>query len=384
LSFVEQAPGDPNALNLGMVGAVVANVSGLMTGGLYLFLKSSALSTIGPGDKVGEYQKRRAKYKVRRESYDSEDDDQALRSIRKQAGLRRRDSEASLDRYEKDQDRGGRRPVSSYYDDDRDPLRSNAAFSLEPMPRAPKPARVSTVSSAFNHMRMRSYALFPGGAPSVKSSVTLLPSTTYSANSNEVVPNTLRPPPSMRSLANGRHRRDSSLVSTATVQIGLRFSSVDDIPPVVQNRAVVNDAKVHTLDCPLLREKETDSPRPTALISPSSAPAEKETLVAKAAQRDPAKAAKMKTLPPVPKPGAPIVVDLEDIDASSDDSETEHEDEPPCLTLKPQVYAPPSPTKNKLPSPKGVGFTMVSKSNSTGSNSSKAKPAAGATKGDWI
>lgn len=362
----------------------MANVSGLMTGGLYLFLKSSTLSTIGPGDKVGEYQKRRAKYKVRRESYDSDEDDQALRSVRKQAGLRRRSSEASLDRYEKDEERGGRRPVSSFYDDGRDPLRSNAAFPLEPMPQPPKAARVSTVSSAFNHMRMRSYALFPGGAPSVKSSVTLLPSTTYSSNSNEVLSNNLRPPPSMRSLANGRHRRDSSLVSTATVQIGLRFSSMDDIPPVAQSKVVVNDAKVHTLDCPLLQKKDTDSPRPTALISPGSAPDQKDTLVTKAVPRDPVKAAKMKTLPPVPKPGAPIVVDLDDIDASSDDSDTELDDEPPVLTLKPQVYAPPSPTKNKLPSPKGVGFTMVSKSNSTGSNSSKAKPATGATKGDWI
>lgn len=362
----------------------MANVSGLMTGGLYLFLKSSTLSTIGPGDKVGEYQKRRAKYKVRRESYDSDEDDQALRSVRKQAGLRRRSSEASLDRYEKDEERGGRRPVSSFYDDGRDPLRSNAAFPLEPMPQPPKAARVSTVSSAFNHMRMRSYALFPGGAPSVKSSLTLLPSTTYSSNSNEVLSNNLRPPPSMRSLANGRHRRDSSLVSTATVQIGLRFSSMDDIPPVAQSKVVVNDAKVHTLDCPLLQKKDTDSPRPTALISPGSAPDQKDTLVTKAVPRDPVKAAKMKTLPPVPKTGAPIVVDLDDIDASSDDSDTELDDEPPVLTLKPQVYAPPSPTKNKLPSPKGVGFTMVSKSNSTGSNSSKAKPATEATKGDWI
>ena len=114
-----------------------------------------------------------------------------------------------MDRYEKEQERGGRRPVSSFYDDGRDPLRSNAAFPLEPMPQPPKAARVSTVSSAFNHMRMRSYALFPGGAPSVKSSVSLLPSTTYSANSNEMPSTTLRPPPSMRSLANGRHRRDS-------------------------------------------------------------------------------------------------------------------------------------------------------------------------------
>ena len=156
---------------------------------------------------------------------------------------------------------------------------------------------------------------------------------------------------------------------------------MDDIPPVAQSRVVVNDSKVHTLDCPLLREKDTDSPRPTALISPGSAPAEQDTLVVK---RDPVKAAKMKTLPPVPKPGAPVVVDINDIDASSDESDTEIEDEPPFLTLKPQVYAPPSPTKNKLPSPKGVGFTMVSKSNSTGSTSSKAKPATGTTKGDWI
>lgn len=366
-----------------MVASVVANVSGLMTGGLYLFLKSSTLSTIGPSDKAGEYQRRRARYKNKRASDASDCDDHILRSVRKQGGLRRMDSDSSLISYEKEEETGGRRPVSSFYGDEtQDPLRSNAAYPVQTMPKPPRAARLSTMSSAIKHMRKRSYALFPGSAPSAKSSVTLLPSTTYSPNPNEAFSNTLKPPPSMRTLASGRHRRDSSLVSTATVQIGLRFSSMDDIPPVVQSKVVVNDTKVHTLDCPKLRDKENDSPRPVALLSPAPVLPAGGTVVDDGMKKDPVKEAKMKTLPPVPKGGVPIVVDIDDIDASSDD---DSDDEPQGETLKPQVYAPQSPSKTKLPSPKGVGFTMVSnKKDSTGSGSGSSKPAAGTTKADWI
>jgi len=377
-----------------MVASVVANVSGLMTGGLYLFLKSNTLSTIGPRDKVGEYERRKLKYKIRRAD-DSDIDTHSYRM--KNVGLRRMDSDASLISNEKDEEfkdlQGGRRTSSIYDDQIPNPLRSHSVYPMNGMPRAPEPAKFSSMSSAFNHMRKRSYSLFPGSAAGTKTSFTLLPATTYSPNSKEAAADALKPPPSMRALTSRRHRRDSSLVSSATVQIGLRFSSVDDMPPVAQTSVAKNDTKVYHLDCPKLRDKEKDSPlsgRPAALNTPISSPTDDGTLVDDSLLRDPVKDAKMKTLPPVPNPkGAPVVIEDES-DCSDDDEEDEEDEEDHIqVTLSPNVYNPQSPTKAKLPSPRGVGFTMLTNSATAAAkpasgSASPQKPAAATTKSDWI
>lgn len=402
----EQGNDQGNALMLAMVAAVVANVSGLMTGGLYLFLKSNTLSTIGPRDKAGEYERRKAKYKIRR-AEDDDFDSHMLDHVRGQMGLRRMDSDASYMSTEKEaeawEDR--RRPASSVYEEPvPNPLRSHSVYPLSGMPRAPEPAKFS-MSSAFGHMRKKSYSLFPGSdrsirtksyapsaksyAPSTNSSVTLLPATTYAPLGGQSSVANLKPPPSMKALTSGRHRRDSSLVSTATVQIGLRFSNVDDMPAVVKDNNV-DDTKVHHLNCPKLRAQAQGegSPggRPTALISPirASSPAQDDTIEDAAPKRNP----KMKTLPPVPKQGdVPAAAESD----GESDYESVYEEEKGEITLRPKVYNPQSPTKARLPSPKGVGFTMVSPvaaSKPSGSRSPPPTKAAGTppttTKSDWI
>lgn len=377
----------PNALNLAMVASVVANVSGLMTGGLYLFLKSNTLSTIGPRDKVGEYEKRRLKYKIRR-AEDDDFDGHMLDHVRGPKGLRRMNSDASLDSNEKEAEAWDERV---YNEPVPNPLRSHSVYPMNGMPRAPEPAKFS-MSSAFGHMRKKSYSLFPGSdraksyAPSTKSSVTLLPATTYSPTSNAAAIANLKPPPSMKALVGGRHRRDSSLVSTATVQIGLRFSNVNDMPPVVKN-IEVPDTKVYHLDCPKLREKAEGSPRsgrPTALVSPvmdsSMERKEDDTLVEDVS---PKRSPRMKTLPPVPAPGTTTQVDSDD----ESDYESDYGDEKGEITLKPKIYNPQSPTKTKLASPRGVGFTMLTNnatSKPSGSTTPPPKAANGTTKSDWI
>jgi len=192
----------------------------------------------------------------------------------------------------------------------------------------------------------------------------------------------------MKALVSGRHRRDSSLVSTATVQIGLRFSNVNDMPPVVKS-VDVSDTKVYHLDCPKLREKAAEgsprSGRPTALISPiqnsSAQGREDDTLVDDAA---PKRSPRMKTLPAVPAPGAaPAQVDSDD----ESDYESDYGDEKGEITLRPKVYNPQSPTKTKLTSPKGVGFTMLTSSATpkpNGSTTPPPKPAGASAKSDWI
>jgi len=154
----------PNALNLAMIASVVANVSGLMTGGLYLFLKSNTLSTIGPRDKAGEYEKRRQRYKIRR-AEDDDFDGHMLDHVRGPKGLRRMNSDASLISDEKETDvwDDRRRPASSIYNEPvPNPLRSHSVYPMNGMPRAPEPAKFS-MSSAFGHMWKKSYSLFPAG-----------------------------------------------------------------------------------------------------------------------------------------------------------------------------------------------------------------------------
>ncbi len=105
--------------------------------------------------------------------------------------------------------------------------------------------------------------------------------------------------------------------------------------------------------------------RPRPLVKADAAESKEMPIVDESPKRDPVKDARMKTLPPVPAAKAPVIVE------DSSDSESEYE-EPPLLTLSPTVYNPKSPTKARLPSPKGVGFTMIAKSNSTGSTNPRS------------
>lgn len=386
VAFMDRRGQRSNALMLGMVASVVANVSGLMTGGLYLFLKSSTLSTIGPRDKVGEYENRTARYKVTRdESADRDDGADFNNMMRPMAGsgsLRRVDSDASLISMEKEEEaldgksirsasttHGRRSPAS---------LRSNTPSSAGTavMPKAPEPARIPPAPSAGAHMRKRSYSLFPSSAAAPKSSLTLLPATTYSPA------DALKPPPSMGNLANMRHRRDSSLVSSATVQIGLRLSSVDDMPPVIKNKVASGDNEVHNLECPnVLKETVMAGRKRAALDGSATTPPPSSDVDDESLKRDPVKDARMKTLPPVPG-----------LDARPPSEMPEQE-----TTLSPSVYSPDSPGKVKLPSPKGVGFTTPSPKSANGSSprsppfappprrtTGEPTPRPTDAKGDWI
>ncbi|VBB76323.1 Putative protein of unknown function [Podospora comata] len=357
LTFLNRRGQNNNSLNLSMVAAVVANISGLMNGGLYLFLKSNTISTIGPRDKIGEYENRRARYKIeRRYTMDDADSefgfDEDFKKYKTAADLRRMDSEETLTAYEKEEMVDAKsmrsvRPPSTIYGR-RGPasirsFRSNRLMSAASnvfMPKAPERARVS--NAAGGHMRKRSnYSLFPNKNSGAKSSLTFLPATTYSPNNNDH----LKPPPSMGNLAAFRHRRDSSLISSATVQIGLRFSSVDDIPPVAQTVVTVQDPHVYNLECPnVVKELQAKGinvqlKRPVGLDSGASTPtgSTKEGSPTSPG-RSPVKDAKMKTLPPVPRP----IIDTQSVTPAPPSQE---------ITLSPSVYSPQSPSKAKLVPP---------------------------------
>ncbi len=234
-------------------------------------------------------------------------------------------------------------------------------------------------------MRKRSYSLFPNNAPGTTTTFSILPATTYSPNAaaksdaplSQADLDALKPPPSMGNLMN-RHRRDSSLVSSATVQIGLRLSNVNDImiPPMTINarppQTVGSAESVYSLDCPEEKLGLAASKRPGALLAGGEASAQAREIIEDATpKRNPVKDLRMKTLPPVPTASV-IIAGAGSSDSGSeyeDQEEEEEEEEAEAIpmTLSPAVYNPQSPTKARLPSPRGVGFTMIAKANSTGS-----------------
>lgn len=372
-------------LTLSMIATVVANVSGLMTGGLHLFFRSNIISTIGPRDKFAEYERQQLKYKIRKpDPNDYEYSGHVLQPISTPQTLRRMDSEESLMRYGKEEEASVESPpgrTAAMLVEATNPLRSNAVFLPAASVRAPERAQLPLASSGAMHSRKpsSSYSLFPNKNLGNTSSVALLPSTTYSpiegSNPFDDFNEPLQPPPSIK--PNGRHRRDSSMMSSATVQIGLRFSNVDDMPPMASTM-ISNAERVHNLDCP----KEI-RPSPLAAFtvaddaSPTAEPSSPVTRTG--SRRDPVKDARMKTLPPVPRA------------ISFADRQSRLEEEP--LTLSPAVYRPDSPTRTRVPSPKGVGFNVPKRSNTTPVQPLASSPRpprnrgnsdAAEGRGDWI
>lgn len=429
-----------------MVASVVAGVSGLMTGGLHLFLRSTTISTIGPRGKAGEYERHRMKDRIRRYG-GSEPDFQGhmMGPVGSGTDLRRMLSDASLisgtvhDRKEDEAGVLANRGLSPSYDISSgrpNPLRSNAYYPVNMTSdsatavsiQAPEPAQMSSASvfssSAMSTTSTRKISF----SPTTTKSLVLLPATTYMPGSAKMISasnngrydmSSLKPPPSMNNLTAGRHRRDSSMASSATVQIGLRLSNVEDFAPMDSQ---ILDKKVYTLymsgaddsgaaaSAPVV-PKEAEQQRMSAaflaqqqqpLQSPSQlAPARRpsplsnlgrltindnreESIVVEDASpiRDPVKDARMKTLPPVPRPQDNIITSTFPpsirgealLQSSQPVSQKGYNPDDDIFasgpTLSPSVYSPQqSPTKalmtTKLPSPRGVGFAPVSRSNSS-------------------
>jgi len=113
------------------------------------------------------------------------------------------------------------------------------------------------------------------------------------------------------------------MISSATVQIGLRLSHMDEEPcpllTAAQKAAAAKSQAKITYKLPVLQVQTTNLPSP---LSQSGS--------ARLSPQD--RAARMKTLPPVPK----LNVDQ----AADDVFDARKEDEP---RLSPTVYMPPSP-----------------------------------------
>ena len=354
------------ALDLSVIAAVVASLSGLMTGGLHLFLRSSTISTIGPRNKSEETGRTSFKNKIRMGPQTSVNDDDS-NGTSGSRGLERGSNFSSA--YVK---RTGEESAIEYPGLNSSPPGATASNPLvysqvATLGKAPDPVQVVQ-----GHRRKGSnHFSFPSRPQDA--SIDLLPSTTYDPKFNTSnaglleVPaddwSFLKPPP-LAMLGTNRHSRESSWMSGATVQIGLRISNVNDMQEI--NTNLLNDAgKVHDIECPLkTKSSKEENTRPMPLVygksnlrsrhktakqqkyidSDSGTLCETESEVPfDPAGRGPVKDAKTKMLPPVPMP--------EIADAIYKPQEEQ-------VTLCPAIHPTRSPSsKTKLPSPQGVGFT---------------------------
>lgn len=400
LSLTVQMPGGGSGgdsdmtLTLSMISTVVANISGLLTGGLHLFLRSNTIATIAPRDKQAEYERQKLKYKIGGPTPSEENfSNQINRPIDGPRILKRSPSEESFVLQDKALEEAAIEspPQTAYgpYFNQPNPLRSHAVHP-EPDPRAPEAAQLPSAQAPAGHARKpsASYSLFPNKptANTNTESVALLLPTTYSpneptnagANTNPFSPavegfdddDLLKPPPTIGGF--GRRRRDSSMVSMATVQIGLRFSNVNDMPSMDKTES----DRVNTLECPV-------PTRPSPLSKFAVRPEELSPARPSVFDNSPA------TLG-----GAAVELPQVPCNASLKDEVVEEAASADLFTLKPAVYSPNSPTKVKVPSPRGVGFNVPKRSNTNpmhhspsptpSSRSRGNSDAAAESKSDWI
>ncbi|CAI4210247.1 unnamed protein product [Parascedosporium putredinis] len=318
------------ALQLSMVSSVVANVSGLMTGGLHLFLRSTTMSTIGPREKDGKYEEdRRKSFKRGIRVWTSREDPAPGPSVNAPTGLRRMNTNDSFASSNDDRD--------SYYGDEKKEPWEERINPFDPMPHTPK----------------NSYSLFPNNNANLKAP-TLLPATTYDPNIKETMVSidTLKPPAPIHGF---RHRRDSSLASHATVQIGLRLSNMEDMPP---------------LNSKYFQDSKSQRPSPLSNVAMSfQHPNDRD-------DRDDDSVTMYV--------GDGSIADNDDRKTLSSTPEPEKRTD---CTLSPAVYKPPeSPKKAKVTSPRGVGFTLPQQRGqlSPQSPSSGSRDQTPAKKSDWI
>ncbi|KAG8421758.1 hypothetical protein J3458_003605 [Metarhizium acridum] len=309
---------------LSMATVVVSNLTGLMTGGMYILLRSSKIGKLGPKGYF-EFDRKRS---IRHPKSSPPHSFIFTRQMKQPVPLSTqlppaRRQESSL--YTTQDVELGLGPVHALTSDEPPkPDGMAEAFAVGVATTTPGP-----VSSQEAHPRKNStYNIFPRDTVSDKPMYTL-PATAYMTSSKEdkdqaVNPfdDELLPPPTIR-LSGSRHNRESSLGTSATVPIGIRVSNINDMPSVQSYYEVPPSPRAMT---------------PTQPVSSAPVPQIPDTLAIsedEASEED-----DDKQLPPVPlallKKQPVKEVDEEEI------------------RLSPTVYSPqrtPSKTKTKASSP---------------------------------
>lgn len=243
--------------NLSMAAMVATNLTALTNGGLYVFLRSCQSSNIG---RKGYFEVDREKKQVqtRKRAVRKSPDytNQMEQPISPPARTYRPASLGELNRQDSitASQIGVARPMS--------------ATESQDTPGPPRSTHVRKASySVFPQQQQKTPALNPKPL-SVLPAATYTPPTLTPSTNDEVTDedlaqlemdlmrhdiSSLLPPPGLSGLMPG-HQRNSSLGSSATVQIGLRLSNVNDMP----------------IATPSYLQERIPTPRPTSSIYPRS------------------------------------------------------------------------------------------------------------------
>ncbi|KAJ4250503.1 hypothetical protein NW762_011757 [Fusarium torreyae] len=251
-SFPDPLSASETTMELALIAIVVANLSGLLLGCLYLFLRSSRSPTgCSDGDVEGS-----KSFWVDDQDPGSPDPRSSMpRSLDLPKMVRKADSKEDLlgDGRVEDKVFGARKDILN-----RGLPRSLRLGSMrqsQNLPMVPKPARISSKESIKNFKKSM-YSIFPKDEPP-KSPIQLptLPTTTYRGSLTKKAPAAQNPasgllaPPALHVSDNNSRQSGASMISHATVQIGLRLSNFGDMrPPKPEPKQETN--RVHNLDCP--------------------------------------------------------------------------------------------------------------------------------------
>lgn len=342
-----------------MMASVVSNVNGLMVAGLHLFLRSQ---NNAPCNNPSEYESKKSIYDSRDPFNDHRDSNVSLQPVNGQDSQSRERCD-SISALLHAADVEGRSMASprSYGAASRGP--ASPKLFIPSGPTYPEPTQPPSETSP-SQMRKQSYSAFPLD-PSPVDAAGVLPATTYSPITSKPARDTWKPPPIVKPWASRGHKRDSSITSTATVQIGIRLSNVDDYIP---RKSTDTDAP-YVPEVPDVNEMPrmpAIRPSPLAEVDTMSEPEyyasdyeDADIILDDPPRRLSNKDSRMKTLPPVPRsPAAEPQVQQQDARESLGEE---------WITLTPAVYTPNedfpqrtlsnrSANNRKLPSPMGVGF----------------------------
>lgn len=230
--YVVATDESPNATTVqsqfSMATVVVANLTGLMTGGMYVLLRSSRIGKIGPKGYY-EFDSRRS---VRRPKTTVPHSFIFTRQMEQpvpppaQLPQRRASSFYTAQDVELGVGAANAMPLNEAQKTDALPDASTVGVATTTPGPVPSQEPLPRKSSAYN--------LFPRDTAPDPKSIYLLPATAYMPANNDKALNPfadeLPAPPTIR-FSGSRHNRDSSLGSSATVPIGIRVSNINDMPP---------------------------------------------------------------------------------------------------------------------------------------------------------
>ncbi|CVK89551.1 uncharacterized protein FMAN_04247 [Fusarium mangiferae] len=251
-AFRDTGAADDTSMTLNMIGTVVMNMSGLLLGCLYLFLRSSRSPTGCSDDDIEASQGFR-KWGDDQDQEPPTPGSAMLQPLDLPKLVRKAESKEDLALDDRVEDKvfGARK---DFLNRGLKPLRLGSMRNSGGLPTAPKPVRTSSKESIKNFKRSM-YSIFPKAEP--PKSPILLPTTTYKDSTPKKTPalqnlaDELLAPPALR-LPDKRFRSSgASMLSTATVQIGLRLSNIGDMRPAKPELKLdTNTNQVHDLDCP--------------------------------------------------------------------------------------------------------------------------------------